>query len=1034
MKCPKCQSDNPSTQKFCGECATALTSAEEAHPSLTKTIRTPIEQLTRGTLFADRYEIIEELGRGGMGRVYRVDDKKINQEIALKLIRSEIGSDKNTIERFSNELRSARMVAHKNVCRMFDLGEDRGTYFITMEYVTGEDLKSMIKMMGRMSPRQAISLVSQICDGLSEAHRLGIVHRDLKPNNIMIDKQGHARIMDFGIARSLKGKGITGAGIMIGTPEYMSPEQVEAKEVDARSDIYSLGIILYETTTGRLPFEADSAFAVGVKQKSERPPDPREVNPQVSEELSRVILKCLEKEKDNRFQSADELRSQLLALESALPTSTGMTSEKKPLTSREITVTLGLKKTLIPALIVFSVVTAAVLLWLLLPKKSAAPVPGDKPSLAVLYFKNSTGNSDFDVWRTALSDSIITDLLQSKYIKVLTVDRLISVLKKLDLMEATAYATEDLKAVASEGGVSHILHGSLSRSGSTFRINYTLQDISGDRIVGSERVEGSGEDSIFSMIDGITKLVKRDLDLTPEQIAGDIDRDIGAITTHSTEALKYYTEGRTYHLTGEYEKSINLMDRALAIDPDFAMAYRSLSVSYNNQRYYGKSREYMQKAFELSGRISDRERYLIEGDFYRNSDSTLEKSLEAFNKLLELYPDDGTALNNSAIIYLQIEDWDEAIKRYSASNRIQDGSMHSYTGLASAYLYTGQHEKALAVLQEYLDTYSDRDEIHGSLAEVYICMREFDSALDEINQAIALNPMNFGHDFNKGSYLLLKGDIDRASSEFSQVLALNNPLAKVLGNLGWIMTRSLQGKAVEIERHCRDALELSQSIGNTGWEFSFRSGMAQVYMDFGDYEGALREIEEARRIAETTESFSQKIRNLTQKGSCLLSAGSVDEGIQTAEQLKSVIEAGLFKNDIRNYYYLLGRIEHEKKNFAKAIEYLEKSKTLLPFEYSGWDMRLQIFFALGRSYREAGQMDQARDAFEAIGFMTFGRMYGNVLYVRAFYELGKVYQAMGNNAKALEKYRIFLDLWKDADSGFQEVADARERVAALKNQ
>ncbi|MFB0566599.1 MAG: serine/threonine-protein kinase, partial [Candidatus Aminicenantaceae bacterium] len=308
IKCPKCQTENPDDTLYCGKCATPL--KEDIPVSHTKTIETPKEELSRGSTIASRYEVIEELGKGGMGRVYRVEDTKLKQEIALKLIKPEIASDKKTIERFRNELKTARMIAHKNVCRMFDLGEAEGAHFITMEYVPGEDLKSLIRRVKQLTVGTSISVAKQVCEGLTEAHRLGVVHRDLKPSNIMIDKEGNARIMDFGIARSLKAKGITGAGVIIGTPEYMSPEQVEGKEVDQRSDLYSLGVILYEMVTGKLPFEGDTPLSIAMKHKGEIPKNPKELNPQIPEDLNVLILKCLEKEKESRFQLAEELSAE----------------------------------------------------------------------------------------------------------------------------------------------------------------------------------------------------------------------------------------------------------------------------------------------------------------------------------------------------------------------------------------------------------------------------------------------------------------------------------------------------------------------------------------------------------------------------------------------------------------------------------------------------------------------------------------------------------------------------------------------------
>ena len=317
IKCPKCQHENPDDTLYCGKCATRLPSPDK--PDITETLETPKEELSTGSTFAGRYQIIEERGKGGMGKVYKALDKEINAKVALKLIKPEISADHKTIERFRNELKIARDITHKNVCRMYDLNKEEGTYFITMEYVSGEDLKSFIKRSRQLALGTALTRAKQVCEGLSEAHKSGVVHRDLKPSNIMIDKEGNVRIMDFGIARSLKEKGITGEGVMIGTPEYMSPEQVEGKEPDQRSDIYALGIILYEMVTGQVPFEGDTPFSLGMKHKSEIPKNPKELNTQIPDDLNQVIMRCLEKEKTKRYGNADELRAELEKVEKGIP-------------------------------------------------------------------------------------------------------------------------------------------------------------------------------------------------------------------------------------------------------------------------------------------------------------------------------------------------------------------------------------------------------------------------------------------------------------------------------------------------------------------------------------------------------------------------------------------------------------------------------------------------------------------------------------------------------------------------------------------
>ena len=727
-QCPKCKEENTDAARFCSNCATPLLFSEEPVP--TQTLEVPKEELTTGYTFAGRYQIIEELGRGGMGKVYKVLDKEVKAKIALKLIKPEIASDKKTIERFRNELKTARDIAHKNVCHMYDLNKEEGSYYITMEYVSGEDLKSLVRRVKRFDIGTAISIAKQICDGLAEAHTLGVVHRDLKPNNIMIDRGGNAKIMDFGIARAVKGKSITGSGVMIGTPQYMSPEQVEGKEVDPRSDIYSLGIILYEMLTARVPFEGDTPLTVGVKQKTEIPKDPKDFNERIPDDLNQLILKCLKKEKENRYQSAKELKSDLEKLEQGLPTTERAEPKTKPLTSREITVRFNLKKLMLPILIAVALLMSVLLILFILPTKKAT-------SIAILPFEDLSPQKDQGSLCEGLASSIIKLLTQLENLRVPPRGSSFSFKDK----------DKNYKDIASKLDVKFILDGTLHKEGDSIRLYAEITDVNSNSAIWSEQYNREMSD-IFTVQDEIARQIVEKLKI---KLLGDKEDQVFKRYTENSKAFELYSQG-TYLVdrrgADRMAKAIECFKAAIAEDSDYALAYAGLADAFVHQgelgyrissEAYQEAKTYALRALELDSSLAEAHNTL--GIFYHQYDWEWEKAEEEFKKAIELNPNYAYAhmeygefltrqsrfeearhemkraveLNPHSLTTLaiangwfniQAQRYDEAIEQMQKVLQMDPDNGYGKSYLRAAQINKGNYEEALAHFERINDSHS----------------------------------------------------------------------------------------------------------------------------------------------------------------------------------------------------------------------------------------------------------------------------------------------------------------------------------------
>ncbi len=615
MNCPRCRSENPEGTRFCGHCGSPLSSVESAeaaaYPSRTKTIQTPIAVLRRGDLFAGRYEIIEELGSGGMGCVYRALDRRIEEEIAIKILNPDIAHDQKLIDRFRDELKFTRRIVHKNVCRIYDLNESGGLLYIVMEYVPGENLKSFIRRSGQLTPGKAISLAVQVAEGLAEAHRLDLVHRDLKPQNIMIDRQGSARIMDFGIARSLRTEGKTEAGMILGTPEYMSPEQAEGGDVDRRSDIYSLGLILYEMATGRVPFQAESPFGLALKHKTEIPRNPSEINDLVSEGFSRIILKCLEKDRNRRYQWVEDLVRDLRQLQaspgrdvSAPSIPTGEAAGPEALTDSARR------------------------------EKTEA-----RKSIAVLPFDDLSPERNQEYFCDGLAEEIINALTQVRGLRVAA-------------RSSSFYfkgRSVDIREVGQKLNVGSVLEGSVRKAANRLRVTAQLIDVADGYHLWSEKYDRNLED-IFAVQDEISLAIVDKLKV--RLLEGEKEKLVKR-HTENQEAYRLYLQGRFFwnkRREKDLRTAIEYFEKVIQIDAGFALAYVGLADTYSVLQGYGlsqpdqvmpKSKAMALKALEIDSTLAEAHVPLAFVSFWYDWD--WQKAESHFREAIKLNPEYGNA-------------------------------------------------------------------------------------------------------------------------------------------------------------------------------------------------------------------------------------------------------------------------------------------------------------------------------------------------------------------------------------------------------
>jgi tetratricopeptide (TPR) repeat protein/TolB-like protein len=987
-----------------------------------------------------------------MGVVYRARDLSLGREVALKVLPDELVHDRLRGERMLQEARAAALIEHPHIAVIHEVGTADGVTFIAMELIRGEKLSDLL-VRGPLPAKRALDLGVEIAEGLGRAHEKGLIHRDLKPANVMVTDDGHAKVIDFGLAKLIEESrpdastiGSPGPhstpGLVIGTAAYMSPEQARGERVDHRTDIFSLGVVLYEMLTARAPFQGKSTLDTlhAILTDPVPPlPTPAGFSGETTSELQRVIAKCTVKEADERYQGMKDivvdLRAARRRLESA--SGSGVSTSMPPASARVPAVPRPGRLPMVAAAAAAIVALAAGVWWWMGRRSPEVSSPSGRPAVAVLYFDNNTGDASLDWIRTGLTDMMVTDLSQSPNIEVLGTDRLYQILQELRRADDKVLSADVVQQVAARANVASVLVGSYVKAGDTIRISARLQDAKTGRIVTAERVEGSGESSLFSLVDELTRRFKstfaslggrsgQPLLAKPGQAEETgLDRGVKDVTSSSIQAYRYYAEGIAFHERGLSDQAAPLLEKAVEIDPTFAMAQAKLAVVYNNLGSFDKRDQYAKQALSRVDRLTTRERYYIEGFYYGLRPETLQRSIDAYKQGLALHPEHHASRHNLGLQLLFLERLTESIEQYEELRRRGTSNPTTYENLATAYIENGQAAKARAVAEEFVARNPEIGSGYRILGAAFVAEGQLDAALGMFEKSEALEPLDFVPKLGRRGVLVMQrrwSDLDTLNQE---MLKSPSPFQKflALSSMAWLSSARGRGQDA-LEAFDKAARVPGLSALNRA---AARNRQAALLLRTGKPAAAVAQAQLALPDATGRDQEFETLQILAIGDAAAGRKAESEKWLAALDARAKVLPS---EREKRRGHWARAQIALDRGDLTTAVTEFKVAVSMLPpfGPVIGPPSSVTaLLYAAASANIKAGKDADALPLLERLQ-KSHDFVFDTDAQARSFYLLGQIYERRGDAARARDQYSRFLDFWRDGDMERAWVAEAQRKT------